>query len=151
MVTVLAAQSAELVSDLCGTETILVVDDESMVRNVCAAVLSRAGYRVYSAEGGDLALQMIKAIPSPVHLALLDIRMPKMSGPQLVAELLDGGNPASRDIRFILMSGYTEPDIGPLAERGIECCFLQKPFTAATLLETVRRELDAAPRPVNRL
>ena len=130
-------------SSLRATEIILVVDDESLVRNLCTAVLTNAGYKVLSAEGGHSALQMFKMTPSPVHLALLDIRMPGMSGPELLVELLDSFEPLNGDIRFLFMSGYPDPDVGDLAHRGhIQYSFLPKPFTPSVLLEAVRRELD---------
>ena len=137
---------AGISASLRGTESILVVDDESVVRNVCTAVLTNAGYRIFSAEGGHLALQMIRAMPRPVHLALIDVRMPKMSGPNLIVELLDSVASANQDMRFILMSGYSDPDLGNLANRQIEYSFLRKPFTASVLLEAVRRELDGVRR-----
>ena len=87
-----------------GTETILVVDDERVVRDLCTAVLTQAGYKVIAAEDGYLALQMCKAAVGPVHLALLVVRMPRMSGPELIVELLDCLVPENLDIRFILMS-----------------------------------------------
>ena len=70
-------------------KTILVVDDEKVVCDFCAAVLTRAGYEVLLAENGHQALEIVKALQKPIHLALLDIRMPKMSGPELLVELLD--------------------------------------------------------------
>jgi len=90
---------------------------------------------------------MIKAMPRPVHLALIDVRMPKMSGPDLIVELLDSVAAPNQEMRFILMSGYPELDLGNLANRGqIEYSFLQKPFTASSLLQSVRRELDGVHR-----
>src|SRR5262249_40054391 len=100
-----------------GTETILVVDDESVVRNLCTAVLKNAGYKVIAAEDGYAAIQICKAASVPVHLALLDVRMPRMSGPELIVELLDCLVPQNLDIRFILMSGYADPDVGDPAHR----------------------------------
>src|SRR5262245_14690937 len=91
-----------------GTESIFIVDDESLVRNVCTEVLTSAGYRTFSAEGGDLALQMIRAMPTPVQLALIDVRMPRMSGPALIRELLE--MLPNQGIRFVLMSGYSDHD-----------------------------------------
>ena len=125
-------------------QTILVVDDESVVRNLCIVVLTNAGYKVISAEDGYLALQMCKAASGPVSLALLDVRMPRMSGPELIVELLDCLVPENLDIRFILMSGYADPDMGDPAHRNHRrYSFLRKPFTASVLLNAVRRELDA--------
>jgi len=140
-----------VLQNLRGTESILIVDDESLVRNVCTAVLTNAGYRVFSAEGGDLALQMINAMPRPVHLALIDVRMPRMNGPDLIVALLDSLDPPHQDLRFILMSGYSDTDLGNLPDRRhIEYSFLQKPFTASVLLEAVRRELDNTHRQPDR-
>jgi len=135
------------VADTRGTETILVVDDEEAVRGLCTAVLTGAGYNVISAEDGYLALQMCKS--GPVHLALLDVRMPRMSGPELIVELLDCLVPQNLDIRFILMSGYADPDMGdPPHRTHRRYSFLQKPFTPAALLDAVRRELDFIQRKI---
>ena len=71
------------------SKTILVVDDEKLILDFCSAVLTLAGYEVLLAENGYWALEIVKALQKPIHLALLDIRMPKMSGPELLVELLD--------------------------------------------------------------
>jgi two-component system, cell cycle sensor histidine kinase and response regulator CckA len=127
-----------------GSETILVVDDESIVRSLCATVLTGAGYNVLSAEDGPSALGICRAAASPVHLALVDVRMPNMSGPELI-ELLDCVVPLNLSIRFILMSGFADPAAMEMAtgERK-RCSFLQKPFKSSELLDAVRRELDTA-------
>ena len=83
-------------------KTILVVDDEKLVLDFCSAVLTRAGYEVLLAENGYWALEIVKALQKPIHLALLDIRMPKMSGPELLVELLDWVVPRNLEVRFIL-------------------------------------------------
>jgi DNA-binding NtrC family response regulator len=135
---------ADADSSLQGSETILVVDDEVAVRNLCTSVLTRAGYKVLSAEDGFTALKLCKLAQSPVHLALVDVRMPKMSGPELI-ELLDCVVPMNLAIRFILMSGYADPGAVDEANHNpMRCSFLQKPFTSSELLQAVRRELDAA-------
>ena len=74
---------------LSGSETILLVDDERFVRDFCASVLTQSGYEVLLGENGHQALEMVRAVQKPIHLALLDIRMPMMSGPELLVELLD--------------------------------------------------------------
>jgi DNA-binding NtrC family response regulator len=120
------------------------VDDETVVRNLCTTVLTGAGYKVLAAEDGFRALIMCKAAQSPIHLALVDVRMPKMSGPELI-DLLDCVVPLNLAIRFILMSGYADPGMLNQANGSQRrCSFLAKPFTASALLEAVRRELDAA-------
>jgi two-component system cell cycle sensor histidine kinase/response regulator CckA len=130
---------------LCGSETILVVDDEKFVRDYCTSVLSYSGYEVLAAEDGNNALEMVRSVQKPIDLALIDIRMPKMSGPELLVELLDCLVPRNLQIRFILMSGF--PDTrGDPAHSAKRYSFVQKPFTASVLLTAVRQELDAAVR-----
>jgi two-component system cell cycle sensor histidine kinase/response regulator CckA len=125
-----------------GSVTILVVDDERVVRDFCTVVLRGAGYNVLSAEDGYHALEVSKALEGPVHLALIDIRMPKMSGTELLVELLDCLVPRNLDIRFMLMSGFTR--LPREDTKGHHYSFLQKPFTSAGLLEAV--ELAAPAR-----
>jgi len=130
-------------SSLRGSETILVVDDEEVVRNFCSSVLTRSGYNVLAAEDGHCALEMSKVLRDPVHLALLDVQMPSMSGPELLVALLECLVPRNLAIRFILMSGCTDPGMVDLAHpQQTSYSFLQKPFTSSDLLEMVRRELD---------
>ena len=127
------------------SETILVVDDETFVRDYCSSVLTHAGYEVLLAETGHQALELVKTTQKPIHLALIDIRMPKMSGPELLVELLDLLVPRNRQIRFILMSGYADTRGDP-AYSAKRYSFMQKPFTASDLLATVRHELDRVER-----
>src|SRR5207245_7141294 len=95
------------------SETILVVDDEKVVRDYCARVLTQSGYKVLLAENGPRALELVKSTQEPIHLALIDIRMPKMSGPELLVELLDVLAPRNPQIRFILMSSYADTRSDP--------------------------------------
>src|SRR6266566_2596641 len=130
---------------LCGSETILVVDDEKFVRDYCTSVLTSSGYQVIPAEDGHHALEMVRGAHKPIHLALIDIRMPKMSGPELLVELLDCLVPRNLQIRFILMSGFADTRGDP-AHSAKRYSFLQKPFTASVLLTAVRGELDSVAR-----
>ena len=127
------------------SETILVVDDEVFVRDYCSSVLTHAGYEVLLAETGHQALELVKTTQKPIHLALIDIRMPKMSGPELLVELLDLLVPRNLQIRFILMSGYADTRGDP-AYSAKRYSFMQKPFNASDLLATVRHELDRVER-----
>ncbi len=121
------------------------MDDEKFVRDYCTSVLSYSGYEVLAAEDGHNALEMVRSVQKPIDLALIDIRMPKMSGPELLVELLDCLVPRNLQIRFILMSGF--PDTrGDPAHSAKRYSFVQKPFTASVLLTAVRQELDAAVR-----
>ena len=127
------------------SETILVVDDETFVRDYCSSVLTRSGYEVLVAETGHQALELVNSTQKPIHLALIDIRMPKMSGPELLVELLDCLVPRNLQIRFILMSGFADTRGDP-AHSAKRYSFLQKPFTASVLLTAVRGELDSVAR-----
>ena len=125
-------------------QTILVVDDDTVIRKLCTAVLKGAGYKVFSAEDGLQAIEICLAGRGPVDLALLDIKMPKMTGRRLL-DCLASSRTATR---FILMSGYGE-DAFANAGSDRSCSFLRKPFTPSALVETVRRELSISAPQMN--
>ncbi len=125
---------------LSGTETILLVEDETSVRNLVERVLTSRGYAVLAAENGGDALQLASDVDLAVDLILTDIVMPAMSGRELV-EALQTERP---DLRVLYMSGYTDDEI---VRRGLNdpgMSFIQKPFTAENLAMLVRKVLDAA-------
>jgi CheY-like chemotaxis protein len=122
-----------------GSETVLLVEDESSVRALAAEVLERHGYRVVAAENGERALELADARDGPIHLLLTDVVMPRMSGRELAEKLL-----VSRpDTKVLFMSGYTDDAIVQhgVLEEGTE--FLQKPFTRDALTVRVREVLDS--------
>jgi CheY-like chemotaxis protein len=118
-------------------QTILVVDDEELVLDLVCTVLESAGYNVLRASSGPQAMALCRAQQDPIHLALLDVIMPGMSGPELrdcLRELLPS-------VRILYMSGYTHSQIG---ERGIAAApsdFIGKPFSPAALVRRVQAEL----------
>ena len=118
-------------------QTILVVDDDTVIRKLCTAALKGAGYKVFSAEDGLKAIEICLAGRGPVDLALLDVKMPKMTG----LRLLDCLASSRTATRFILMSGDGE-DAFANAGSNRSCSFLRKPFTPGALVEAVRRELS---------
>jgi CheY-like chemotaxis protein len=126
---------------LSGQETILVVEDEPLVRQMTAQVLRTQGYNVLVAENGSEALSMANNLSSPIELIITDVVMPQMSGRQL-AESLRVSRPG---IKVLYMSGYTENAIVKhgVLEEGI--AFIAKPFTPNVLLKRVRVELDKPP------
>jgi signal transduction histidine kinase/CheY-like chemotaxis protein len=121
-----------------GNETVLVVEDDGKVREVTVRALESAGYRVLAAGGGYEALQLVRGEPGPVHLVLTDVVMPGMGGREIARQVLEWRREAS----VLFMSGYTHDAIDRegVLDEGIE--FLQKPFTASTLLDRVRILLD---------
>jgi DNA-binding NtrC family response regulator len=126
-------------SDRSPREQILVVDDESVVRQFASRVLERAGYRTETAADGAEALQAVLARPAAFHAVVSDIVMPRLNGVQLM-EALSVSHP---ELPFILMSGYATMQ---LAEQGIAapCSVLGKPFAPEVLLNEVRRCIDRA-------
>jgi len=113
---------------------VLVADDEAIILKVVTLILRKAGFRVLSASGGMQALHMVQASEEAVSLAVLDIVIPELSGPDLYERLLEI-NPA---MRVLFISGYHVPP----ASNPIVRDFLSKPFTAAELLGRVRQVVE---------
>ncbi len=121
-----------------GVETVLVVEDNEMVRDLACRVLERQGYAVFAAATGDEALQRLDAHQGPLHLLLTDVVMPDMDGMAL-SERVSRAHP---EVKVLFMSGYTENVIahhGVLKE-GIH--FIQKPFSVAALARKIRETLE---------
>lgn len=110
---------------------ILLVEDDSKVRQLIGEMLRRRGYQVLEAGGGWEAVNLVGQDPLAIDLLIADVVMPKMSGPEL-AGILRVLRP---EIKVLYISGYLEDQ---LRERGIshlEANFLQKPFTREELIE----------------
>ena len=124
-------------SELRGSETILVVEDEQAVRSLVVRMLRSLGYWVLEASRADEALMVCLRHKGPVHLLLTDVVMPQKSG----RDLLDHLRPLRPDIKVLFTSGYTEE---ALHRRVLErnAPFLQKPFTEEVLARKVRDVLD---------
>ena len=120
-------------------ETILVVEDEEVVRNLVRNLLRTFGYNVLEARQGEEALQILQRQPNGVDLVITDIVMPVMGGRQL-GEHLASLNP---NIRILYMSGYTDVAVVRQGTLGSDVAFLQKPFTPDVLARKVREVLDA--------
>jgi CheY-like chemotaxis protein len=124
-----------------GSETILLVEDEAVVRQLVAEILTANGYSVLQAGDGPSALEILRRQTEPVDLLLTDVVMPGMSGPE-VANAVSAMRPGTR---VLYISGYTDSAIGHhgVLEPGI--AFLQKPFSSGDLTGKVRSVLDDAP------
>lgn len=121
-----------------GNATILLVEDEELVRRLTADVLSRQGYRVIEAANGAEALLAAEKHGEPIPLAITDVVMPGMTGWDLAVRLR-GLRP---EMRFLYMSGYAEDSIVRAGLRDPAVPFLQKPFTPAALVAKVREVLE---------
>ena len=122
-----------------GTETVLLAEDEEVVRRLAREILAGNGYKVLEAGNGREALLLSEGHRGEIHLLLTDVEMPKVSGRDL-GERIRLQRP---DLRILYMSGYTDDAIlrQGVLEDGIP--FLQKPFTAEGLTRKVREVLDS--------
>jgi CheY-like chemotaxis protein len=134
-----SVQAPATMADNRGTETILVVEDETQVRKLAVAILERSGYNVLEAKTPEDALAIARAHPARIHALLTDMVMPQMNGRQLY-ETLQG---IRQDVCVLYMSGYTDDAVLHAASLSGESCFLQKPFSPATLTRAIREVLDA--------
>ena len=124
-----------------GTETILLVEDEPALRRATLEFLSLRGYTVLEAKDGQEALSVARNFGEPIHLAVTDVVMPRMSGGQLARELASI-RPA---LRALFVSGYAGQTILDHKVVDLENNFLQKPFTLRQLANKVRAILDRRP------
>ena len=124
-----------------GTETVLFVEDDSVLRELGLLVLGGLGYRVLPAENGVQALRVLEQHKEQeIHLLVTDVVMPEMGG----KELSENMRAISPKTKVLFCSGYTEDAImrDGLLEEGI--AFLQKPYTIGTFADKVRATLDLA-------
>jgi PAS domain S-box-containing protein len=127
-----------------GTETILLAEDEPVVRELAARVLEEQGYTVLQAENGEHALRVAADYAGErIDLLLSDVVMPRLGGRDLAHSLLN----SYPGIRVLLASGYTDDEVLRRMVRESGGAFLQKPFTPMGLTRKVREVLEA-PAPV---
>jgi signal transduction histidine kinase/DNA-binding response OmpR family regulator len=121
-----------------GSETILLVEDEDVVRGLARQILQQAGYNVLDAGSGDEALRMCREHSDPIHLLLTDVVMPETSGKE-IAQSLTSLRPGTC---VLFMSGYTDDAIVHHGVLDSNVEFIQKPFTPVALARKVREVLD---------
>lgn len=125
----------ELVS---GVETVLLVEDEEVVREMAMEILQECGYKVLQAEDGVEALRLARQYTGEIHLMLTDVVMPKMSG----RELADQITHLRPHLKVLYMSGYTDDAIVHHGVLDEGTAFLAKPFSMDALARKVREMLD---------
>jgi PAS domain S-box-containing protein len=124
---------------LPGWETVLLVEDEPLVRGLVRQLLQESGYTVLEASQGEDALRICRQAEGPIHLLITDVVMPGMSGRELAERMA----PLRPETKVLFMSGYTDDAIVRHGVLAAEAAFLQKPFTPAGLTRKVREVLGA--------
>ena len=119
-------------------ELVLVVDDETVVRELCVRALTEHGYRVLEAQDGEEALALFREQHEHIRLVVLDLIMPGMSGVEVLRQIRTAGS----GVRVLLTSGFAPDNAGPAAGEDV---FLAKPYASSDLLLAIRRLLDRRP------
>ena len=127
-----------------GQETILLVEDETHLRQLARQYLETQGYKVLEAEDGAAALQTVDGYKGTIDLLLTDVIMPGMNGRELATRV----NALLPDVRVLYMSGYAENAVGTDGTLDAGINLLQKPFSLPALKDRVREVLDSEPIPL---
>jgi len=120
-----------------GPGTILVVDDEQVVREIAKKSLERHGFEVLTANNGMEAIEIAKRHPGEIGLVLLDLSMPGMNGEEVLPEL----RKFRPEVKVVVSSGYSETETMALFQGQQVYGFIQKPYTSARLFERVKEAL----------
>jgi CheY-like chemotaxis protein len=133
-----AQSDAEAVVPRRQGTTILLVEDDELMRHLTLQTLEEHGYSVLEAKDGKSALEVLQTHPGGIDLLLTDVVMRGISGPELVIRL----RKAQPDLKVVYMSGYTGELIGEHELLDGNVTLLEKPFSRATLLNTVHIALE---------
>jgi two-component system cell cycle sensor histidine kinase/response regulator CckA len=120
-------------------ETILVVDDEALVRTLARDILLGAGYRVLEAEDGEQALRVVEEHRGTIHVLLTDVVLPGITGKELADRLAA----ARTDTKTIFMSGCASEVVSDAGVLIPVDAFVAKPFTVERLLNKVRERIES--------
>jgi CheY-like chemotaxis protein len=117
-----------------------VAEDEVAVRDVLLRTLHAAGYNVLEACDGEDAVRIVKEYPAKIHMAILDVMMPKLGG----REAMDRIKIMRPEMRFLFCSGYSESAIHTnfVIDEGVR--LISKPYSGKLLLHVAREILDGA-------
>jgi CheY-like chemotaxis protein len=132
-------RSAEAEDAQQGTETVLLAEDEEVVRKLARRVLEMYGYCVLEAANGGAALLICERHAEQIHLLITDVIMPEMSGRELADRLAH----LRPEMKVLYMSGYTDNAIVHQGVLDEGANFIQKPFSTDALARKVREMLDA--------
>ena len=136
-----ASRGESSATGTCGSETILLVEDEEAVRRLVREGLRSLGYRVLEASQGEEALSVASRHSGPIHVLLTDVVMPEMSGPELARRL----STLRADMKIMFMSGYNEEATTRHGILDASTPCLLKPFSLQALASRIRAMLDGSP------
>jgi PAS domain S-box-containing protein len=122
-----------------GSETILLVEDEEVVRDMASEILRETGYQVLEASNGKKAIELSSRYSGEIHLMLTDVVMPQMSGRELAEQLLT----KRPEMNVLFMSGYTDDAIVHHGVLDEGTAFIAKPFSPEALTHKVRETIDS--------
>ena len=122
-----------------GSGTILLVDDEEVVRTISRTMLERFGFKVLTAENGTEAVKILNRNSEEIVCILLDHTMPGMSGEQVFQEI----RRILPDVKVVLSSGYSEEEATLNFQKGDLAGFLQKPYGFANMANKIRKVLES--------
>ena len=131
------AVDAEAQRSSLGDGTILVVDDEEIIRKVTKAILEQAGYTILLAQDGEAAINTFLRQADLISLVLLDLTMPVMSGQETLKRL----KTISGRVPVIVSSGYSGDNLAEELEMQGAAAFIQKPYTASELTRLIGKTL----------
>ena len=131
--------SAKKVEFVKGKETILLIDDEKLVRAVGKDILIDLGYKVHLASSGKQGIKLLKKYINTIQLVILDMIMPEMDGEAVYKEL----KKIKADLKIIIASGYSQNGTAEKIVRKENTIFIQKPFQMKELSEALRKVLDS--------
>ncbi len=133
--------TVETPAPAAAAKTILLIEDDPMVRDLTSKMLTRSGYEVLQASNGTDALEHCRVFSRPIHLALSDVVMPGLSGPETVIRLKS----VRPGMKALFMSGYIGDTVAQHGIRESGLTFLEKPFTPAFLNQKVAEALRTTP------
>jgi CheY-like chemotaxis protein len=129
--------TAEPARKVSKSRTVLVVDDEEIVRRTTRAVLERKGFQVILAENGEQAVRLFREQSADIALILLDLTMPVMGGEEAARYL----HTIRHDVPILVSSGYNESEVARRFAGRRVAGYVRKPYTAATLLQRISAAL----------
>ena len=122
----------------CGSESILLVEDDHLVRKMTAVMLNKLGYHIMAADSPLKAISLFRDHNQNIDLVLTDVLMPEMNGVELRNKMIE----LKPDIRVLFMSGYTSDVILPGEILENKTAFIPKPFNLKALAEKVRHVIN---------